>query len=62
MDEMNVHIDTLVVDGSVPLSPSAVRDALTTSTPALHDNPIAAISAAIAESVAASRADWRVDG
>ena len=57
MDEVNVHIDTLVLDGTVPPSPAAVRDALSRSAPALDDQQIAVISAAIAESVAAPRAD-----
>jgi hypothetical protein len=57
MDDMNVHIDTLVVDSALPLTPQAVHAALSREAPALTDQPITQISAAIAESVAASRAD-----
>lgn len=57
MDEMNVHIDTLVVDGSLPLSRAAVGAALARSAPDLPELPITEISAAIADRVAASRED-----
>ena len=57
MDEVNVHIDDLVVDGGLPLSPAAVSLALSRAAPALADQQVASISVAIAESVTASPKD-----
>jgi hypothetical protein len=48
MEEVNIDIEEVVLDGSSPLSPELVHAALLSAAPAVADQSLAHIAAAVA--------------
>ena len=48
MDDVNIHIEEVVLDGASPLSPENVQMALSQEVPAIAGDALAHIAAAVA--------------
>ena len=48
MDDMNIHIEEVGLDGSSPLSPELVHAALLSAAPTVAEESLARIAAAVA--------------
>ena len=49
MDEVNIYIEEIVLDGASPLSPEHLHAALSREAPAVGDKPLAAAATAVAD-------------
>lgn len=57
MDDVNIHIDDLVLDGASPLSPESLQAALQGGVAGVANESLASIAAAVAD-----RLQSRIDG
>ncbi len=51
MDDVNIHIDELVLDGTTPLSPEQLQAVLSQEAPTVPDRHLAPIATAVADSL-----------
>lgn len=51
MDDVNIHIDELVLDGTTTLSAEQLRPALSQQAPALPDRHLTPVATAVADSL-----------
>jgi hypothetical protein len=49
MDDLNIHIDELVLDGAAPLSPESLQAALSGEIPGAANESLAPIAVAVAD-------------